>query len=433
MANQGLKNSLGLRFFINMFIVLVLLAAVGMTAVLIKEREGRRNSVINEVSDKWGAWQTISGPILTIPYKKHYKDAKGNTLTDTKYAHFLPDVLSVSGNVKTQVRYRGIYEVILYNAKLLLSGSFSAPDMGAMNIAPENVIWKDAALTLGITDLKGIKGLSAIKWNDAELIATSGCITNDVVYSGVGAQAPLDSQNKKYTFALDLDLDGSEEFKFTPLGKKTNVKISSNWNTPSFVGSFLPESRQIDADSFSAEWNVLDLNRNYPQKWLGHRDIMSSAFGVKFLMAVDEYQKTMRSVKYAIMFIVLTFLSFLMIEILSKKAIHPVQYFLVGAGLVLFYVLLLSLSEHILFQYAYLTASVALVLLIMAYTKTVLKDNVLAGVVTGILVTLYGFLYIVLQLQDYALLLGSIGLLAILAIVMYLTRKIDWFDFLSNQ
>jgi inner membrane protein len=212
------------------------------------------------------------------------------------------------------------------------------------------------------------------------------------------------------------------------------VNVESDWANPSFTGSFLPEDRQISADGFNSEWNILHLNRNYPQQWKGANQVVAATvFGVDLLQPVDEYQKTMRTAKYAIMFIGLTFLTFFMIELLSGSTIHPVQYLLIGFALLIFYTLLLSISEYVTFGYAYLAASAAIVSLITIYSVSVLSDWRKAGAILGMLTMLYGYLYILLQLQDYALLMGSLGLLLVLSCVMYLTRNIDWFEIMGSK
>ena len=221
---------------------------------------------------------------------------------------------------------------------------------------------------------------------------------------------------------------------FLPVGETTNVIVKSNWSDPSFTGYYLPDNRKIQSDGFTAEWNINYLNRNYPQSWIGNKHkIDFSAFGLELLLPVDQYQKTMRTVKYAILFISMTFLSFFMIELLGKKNIHPVQYMLIGFALLIFYSLLLSLSEHIDFTFAYLISGIAIIFIITSYTKSVLADNKQTGIIAGILIILYTYLYVVLQLQDYALLIGTIGLFAALTIVMYLTRNIDWFSVLHSK
>lgn len=331
-----------------------------------------------------------------------------------------------------EIRYRGIYEVVLYNGKIHLAGNFLRPDVKDLGIPPKDVLWDKAFLSLGITDMKGIKEAIRIKWRGAKVAASPGIPSGDVLESGVSARVPLDGEARSYPFSLNVDLNGSRNLSFIPVGKETRVALSSPWASPSFQGEFLPETRTIAKDGFSAEWKVLSLNRNYPQKWTGKiAPLDPSAFGVDLLLPVDEYKKTMRTTKYALLFIVLTFAAFFVIEILGRKALHPIQYLLVGLALVLFYTLLLSLTEHLAFQYSFLVASVAIMALVAAYSRSALGSGALAAAVAGVVAVLYGFLYILLQLEDYALLLGSAGLFAALALFMYLTRKVDWFTVLK--
>jgi len=428
MPGDKLKNSVGLRLLIIGVLSLVLLIPAGMIQGLISEREQRRDGAVFEVSYKWGNRQVIAGPILTVPYKKLIKVEKENLVSVIEYAHFLPEHLSINAELFPEIRYRGIYEVILYNAKLQIRGNFTPLDFSQFSILAEDILWKDAFLALGLGDLKGIRDIVKIKLNEADWIANPGIESKEVLEIGISVKPKLSAPSARYDFAVDLDLNGSGEIGFVPVGKETSVKVSSPWGHPSFVGEYLPVERQIQSGQFNAEWKVLHLNRNYPQQWLGSQHkIMDSSFGVKLLLPIDEYQKTMRTAKYAIMFIALTFLTFFLTEVLNRKVIHPIQYILIGLALILFYTLLLSFSEHIKFNSAYLLASLAIIALITAYTRSVLSNNLATAIIAGILIILYGFLYIILQLQDYALLLGSLGLFIILAMVMYVTRKIDWF------
>lgn len=423
-----LKQSVGLRIFIIGIISLVLLIPATMVGNLVHEREQTRNKAIHEVSEKWGNAQTIAGPVLSVPMKKYYKDKDGTLMTRIEYAHFLPDDLTISGSMEPEIRYRGIYQIILYGSNLKLSGKFSLPDLRDFDTRREDIFWKDAFVSVGISDMKGIRDTMSIRWNNSTLNAEPGIPTADVLPSGVSSRVALDEGTTSYTFSLDLNLNGSRELNFVPAGKETKVALASNWNSPSFQGNFLPEKREIAASGFTASWKVLQLNRNYPQKWIGKKhDIFRSSFGVNLMKPVDQYQQTTRTTKYAIMFIVMTFAAFFIIEILNKKAIHPMQYFLVGLALVLFYSLLLSLSEHIFFSLSYLLASSVTVALITAYTHSMFASRTLTTIFGGLLSCLYTFLFILLQREDYALLLGSAGLFIILALFMYLTRKVDWY------
>jgi len=428
MTTLAVKYSIGIRLVLIGLLSIVLLIPLFLIQALISEREIRRIEAVQEVSSKWGKAQTIAGPILTVPFKTYAIDAKGSATTIIQHAHFLPDDLSISGAIQPEVRYRGIYKAVLYNAKLSFVGTFLASNINDFSIPEAEMIWDDAILAVGITDMKGIKDTIRIKWNERDLPVNPGIASQDVQSSGISARAGFNGKIDNHSFSIDINFNGSEELAFIPVGKETRVKISGAWGNPSFVGEFLPEAREIQEDKFSAEWKILHLNRNYPQRWTGNAyKIEPSTFGVRFILPVDEYQKINRTAKYAVMFISLTFLSFFMIEVLNKKVMHPIQYLLIGFALLLFYTLLLSVSEHLGFQFSYVIASAAMTALIAGYTKAVLSNKLLAMVVAGILVTLYGYLYVILQLQDYALLMGSVGLFVILALVMYLTRRIDWY------
>ncbi len=439
--NAWARKSIALKLVSIGFLILILLIPAGMLTSLIKERENTRSEAIREVSSKWGYSQTVTGPILTVPYRTAYKDEKGVVRTAKEYAHFLPEALQVTGTIDPHTRYRGIYEVILYQTELVLKGHFSAPDPAGLAIPPADFLWGEAFLSVGIPDMRGIKENMRIRWNDASYDFNPGIATRDVLGSGVSVPIRLDSAASTYAFELPVKLNGSSELNFVPVGKTTTVTLQSKWQNPKFEGAFLPDSRQVNAQGFAATWKVLHLNRNYPQQWRGDLsrrssgeeynspgDLDGSAFGVTLLLPVDEYQKTMRSAKYNVMFIFITFLAFFFVEVLNKKRVHPIQYLLVGFAITLFYILLLSLSEHISFNNAYGLSGTVIIALITFYAHGIFRSNFITGLVAGILTLLYLFFYSLLQLQDYALLMGSLGLLLILAVVMYFSRNIDWYN-----
>lgn len=436
--NTKIKNSITLRLLSIAFLVLILLIPTSMIESLISEREYRREDVTREVSSKWGGSQTITGPILTIPYTKYIKDEEKNLIQTKAYAHFLPDVLNINGNLSPEIRYRSIYEIIVYNTQLKIDGNFSIPDFNELGINETYILWDEAFVSLGIPDMKGIKDNIDLKWDEKTYAFNPGIETNDVIGSGVSTKVSLDNKlaeiekvdttKKSFNFSFNLNLNGSSFLSFIPVGKETNVSIQSNWAHPSFNGSSLPDEREITKDGFKAHWKELHLNRNYPQQWLGNiHNVYDSSFGVDLLLPVDEYQKSTRSAKYAIMFISFTFLIFFFIEIRNKKRIHPIQFILVGLALTIFYALLVSLSEHIHFNNAYLISSAAIIVMIGSYSITIFKSGKLTALMSGVLLLLYGFIFTILQLEDYALLMGSIGLFLVLAVIMYLSRKIDWY------
>jgi inner membrane protein len=432
---KSLKTNIYFKIATIFFIGLILLIPTSMIESLIFERESTQKDAINEVSSKWANEQTISGPFISIPYIKYVKEfSKKDSTTKIiqlkEYIHILPSELKITGKINPEQRNRGIYEIVVYNSKVNIVGKFNDLNLSEFDIPEKDILFDKAHLSLGINDLRGIEKQIDLNWNSKKFSFNPGVISNDIVKSGINstiAIKPKDSSS--YTFSFDLDLKGSQLLYFTPVGKVTDVSIISSWKNPSFNGSFLPDSRNISDAGFTAKWNVLHLNRNYPQAWIGSKySIDDSSFGIDLILPVDNYQKTYRSIRYAILFIGFTFLVFFFIEVLNKKFIHPIQYILVGIALIVFYTLLLSISEHLQFDKAFIISAIASLLLIAGYVKAILKSNQLTYLITSILFILYTFIFIITQLQDFALLIGSIGIFIILGLVMYFSRKIDWYN-----
>jgi len=429
-TSSWIRNSIILKLTGIGIIVLLLLIPASMLQSLISERNALQNSVINEISQNWASSQTISGPVLTIPYTVVLKDHNNQQRKETKYAHFLPEKLSITGDLTPKTRKRGIYRASLYESSLSISGIIDIPVLSAEQLGADQILYHDAFLQIGIPDMRGITKKVNITWGGEEKSAEPGLPVYEVVRSGVHVPLHLNrvAAQTSVPFNISLALKGSNTILFTPAGKETSVKLSSSWSSPSFCGAFLPEKHSISEKGFKAHWNVLHFNRNFPQSWLGSGyDFSSSTFGVNMITPVQHYQMVTRSVKYAVLIIFFTFMIFFMSEITRKQKVHPFQYLLIGAALILFYALLLSISEHMTFWIAYLTAAGATSLVLSLYTWSIMKK---AGTVIafGVLFTvMYGFLYIILQSEDYALLLGSTGLFVLLCIIMYLTRKVDWY------
>jgi inner membrane protein len=430
--NSWARNSVSLKLVAIGFLILILIIPSTMIDTLIYERMNLRDEATEEVSSKWGGRQALGGPVLTIPYYTYVKNDKGQTETQLAYAHFLPDNLQIEGQLSPEKRYRGIYVVVLYNAKLKVKGRFDALNFDALPLGKESLRLQDAFLSFQVTDMKGIRENIKASIGGKDYNFEPGISSPDIFESGISIPFPI-TDNPIGEFAFTIDLNGSSEINFLPFGKETQVSLSSNWGNPSFDGAFLPDNRSVTEQGFTAQWRVLQLNRNYPQQGIGNFIGNASSFGVKLKLPVDEYQRTTRSAKYCIMFIILTFLTFFFVEILNKKRIHAIQYLLVGFAITLFYILLLSMSEHISFDLSYWVAAGIILLMVTFYAKSNFQSNFLTGLTFSILGILYAFFYSLLQLQDYALLMGSFGLLFILAIIMYLTRKIDWYAFSTDD
>jgi len=432
---KNLKSNVYFKVTTIVIITLLLLIPTFMIRTLITEREWTQNDAIREVSAKWGEEQTISGPFISIPYYRYVKefsqkDSIEKTIQLREFLHILPTQLSISGQINPEKRQRGIYEIVVYNSKLDISGTFNQLDLAALEIQSDNILFDKAEFVVGINDLRGIEKQVNLNWDSEKIPFNPGVPSNDIVSSGINASLEIDpTADKIYNFDFSLDLKGSQKLYFTPVGKVTDIDLSSKWPNPSFNGTFLPDNRDVSEEGFNANWNVLHLNRNYPQIWASNRhSIDNSAFGIDLLLPVDNYQKSYRSIRYAILFIGFTFLVFFFIEVLNKLFIHPIQYILVGFSLIVFYTLLLAISEYLKFNLAFIISAVATLSLIAGYVKAILKSTKLTMLLSGVLAVLYSFIFVIIQLQDYALLIGSIGVFIILGIVMYFSRKIDWYN-----
>jgi len=429
--NSWLKNSISLKLLIITILMLLLLIPASMIKSIIYERESLSNQTVIEVSNKWAGSQQINGPILSIPLIYEYKDG-GKSYETTKYLHILPEELNINGNISPEKLKRGIYEVVVYKSKLALKGQFLLNKEFDRNNLKE-IKYDQAFLTIGISDLRGIEDQVILNWNKTDLKVEPGSKISDLIYSGITVKLPNieTSINKNIDFSFTLNLQGSQNLNFIPLGSTTNVKIKSDWPFPSFNGNFLPDHRKVADTGFDADWKVLQLNRNFPQSWIDSKHaekIRNSNFGIDLILPLDDYKKSVRSSKYAVMCIALTFLIFFLVEIINKRKIHPFQYILVGLGLCIFYVLLISISEHSNFNTAYIISSIAIVGMISLYSLTIFKSKKLSFLLLSTLTSIYGFLFVTLQMADYALLMGSIGLTLILAATMYFTRNINWYE-----
>lgn len=423
-----ISGSITVKLITIGILILVLLIPVSMVTSLIHEREWRQREVVNEINAKWGLEQIVGGPILTIPYEQTRTDDKGKRTRVTRFAHVLPDDLQIIGKVTPHMRYRGIYQAVLYDTQLEIQGYFPRPMASELQVPETDVQWSDAFIAIGISDMRGIKAGIEGQFEGQPLNLEPGIRSRDVLTAGVSAPVTLTTGKANHPFRFAIRLNGSQALSFIPVGQTNHVSLTSTWPDPSFSGAFLPVERTVSQKGFTARWNVLHLNRNYPQQWTGASyQLDESVFGVQLFSPVDVYQKTMRCAKYALMFIVFAFMAFFLSETMHRRRVHPFQYLLVGLAIVIFYTLLLSISEHLNFDWAYLIASVAVAGLVTAYAQTTMRLANASAMVGGILTILFAYLYVLLQLTDYALLMGSIGLFVLLALVMFVTRRIDWY------
>lgn len=423
----SLFQSIGLKLALIAILSLVLLIPSAFIMELIREREQRMTETVNDVTSGWGVSQTLTGPILAVQLKTTLKDNSPDAQLTPRIAYFLPEKLTVTGDVKPEVRYRGIYKVVTYRAVLHVSGNFPAPMLSLLQLEDAGATGRRAWIELGISDMRGINKAVELKSGDTVMTAQPGIPGTQVSASGVHVNLNTIPAHG-FDFSFDLDLNGSENLKFIPVGKQTHVALGSTWKAPSFSGAFLPDSRDVNPDGFKAVWDILELNRNYPQQWVDKQySVEESAFGVDLITLADNYQKATRSAKYAILFIALTFLIFFFAEVMTGVRIHPFYYILVGIALSVFYSLLTAVSEYLPFGISYILSAAVIITMITLFTRSLYKKIRVTLTVSLSLLLLYAFLYVILQLTDYSLLVGNIGLVIILGIVMYYSRKVDWY------
>lgn len=427
-SNFWNKNKIILKsFFIGVLVLLLLIPTIFIQE-LVSERKHRQEEAIAEISTRWAGSQTVTGPVIGIPYTEIISD-EGKTHQLKKWAYFLPGKLNIKAKLVPEKRYRGIYEAIVYTTELQIQGSYDSLAISELNIPHENLLWNEAAVFFDVSDVQGLKEDMILNLNSSKIELIPAKFSTEQFKTALSASLPswVSSAAGPLEFSATVSLKGTGSLLFVPAGRETKAEAVSSWSNPSFTGSVLPDLRTVKDSGFVANWKVLALNRKYPQQWKeGVYSLQSSAFGVDLIVPVDAYQQTTRSVKYAILIIGLTFTAFFLIEWVYGRAIHSLQYLLVGFALCIFYTLLLSLSEYTGFNAAYGLAAIATIGLIGWYVGSMLRSSKMSLFIIFLLAVQYGFVFTLIQLQDYALLMGSIGLFLTLAIVMYFSRKIKW-------
>jgi len=458
---KKVTTSTTFKLFIIGVLSLTLLIPLSFIDSLIWERKNRKKEMIENVNRDWGENVNLQGPILKIPYKTYYtsfvydkkqkKQVEEKKFKDYEYLYVFPEKLNLDIDLKVIPKRRGIYKTSVYKANTKISGNFVQPNFKEFNIQPEDIDWKKITVVFKTTNNKGIEDRVQLQSsqktydfflkevaNEKKSVNTYYTNARNHKYyikdfsefetQNLG-ENPF-NKNGKMEFLMNYNVRGSQRFTLVPVGNTTEVKMRSNWKDPDFTGEFLPGNEDKilpDNQGFKAEWKIIDYQRPFKKAYKNEVPQFDDyAFGVNLLVTVDDYLKTERSAKYAYLVIFLTFLVFFIIQNTGKIQMHAFHYFLIGLALVVFYTLLISISEHINFNTSYLISATATVLLITLYSKAILKSKKFTSYILGILSLLYLYIYVIIQLENYALLVGSIGLFMILAFVMYSSRKIKW-------
>jgi inner membrane protein len=432
------------KFVLILFLILLLLVPLFLVYGLIWERESRARDVRREVGQLWGPEQRILGPFLVVPYTVRIETVQGDKRTEQtqeRRAVFTPDALEVTGRAEAKTLRRSIFEVPVYTARLKLSGRFASPNMADVAAEVATVRWHDAAFVLGLSGVAGLKEGATLKiagGADVPFAPSIGFPSTSQItgihakLAGAGsvpATAP-EQPPQPFAFSVDLTFNGSVSLMAAPVARETRVALSSDWPHPSFAGAFLPDERQVSGAGFTAAWKIPHLARSVPEAWslneAGLERFQPYAFGVTMIEPVEFYSLVNRAAKYGILFVALAFLAVFCLELISGRRVHPVQYLFTGIALVFFYVLLLSLAEHLGFTPAYVLASLATGAMLATYVGSVMVSVQRGLVMLAVFAAIYGILYLILQLEDYALLAGALLGFAALTSVMFLTLRVDW-------
>src|SRR3989338_5275956 len=406
-----IKNSASAKLLAIVLIGIVCFIASLLVLALVEERQSRAEEAEDEIASLWSSQQVLTGPIL-----KFISDGDTNT-------YVIPESIKYDIQIEPEVRQRGIFKSIVYTTKVKASGEFNASDIKTGSVV----------FSLPISDTRGLEKQYSLVWDSKTYPFEPGLAgIEKETSSGLHVSVPMNWNIARIPFSFELQFKGSKSLSVAPVGKETSIDMTSPWTSPKFIGNFLPSSHEISDSGFNAKWQISSFGRSYPQVWQNNEvnlyHIQNSAAGVELLSGVDAYDMTFRSVKYAILFIIITLAAFFLFDILSQVRIHPIQYFLIGSAIALFYLLLLALSEQIGFGGAYIIPTTMIAGMVTLYSRFVLKSARRATPVAALLILLYSYFYFFLQIQDYALLFGALILFVLLSVMMYTTRNIDWFS-----
>lgn len=400
-----------------------------MIRKLIYERQSLESQTQQDIARSWGPSQKMMGPVLSIPFTRTLTRDDGVSTFDYTL-RVLPKDLNLDVNLTTEERKKSIYKAILYTANHDISGSFELPDESAFGKNVATIHWQQATIDIGFTSSASLAHLVEFNWGTTSYMMKAGATDQALFPSGIHANINIDPKLKSYSFDTKIGIHGSETIHYLPLASNTTLTMKSDWSSPGFIGLPLPTQRDISDTGFSATWTLTEYNRSFKDTWEGNEIQLAhqaESFGVDLVQMIGHYQKNMRSAKYALLIISLSFLVFFFFEMLKGNRIHPVQYIFVGLALSVFYTLLLSISEHIGFDLAYVIAAGSVVALVSWYSRFILKQGSSVVVLSLLLGGLYSYIYILLQMEEFALLVGSIGLFLVLAMTMYLSRNMDWY------
>ncbi|KLI20595.1 cell envelope integrity protein CreD [Brachyspira hyodysenteriae] len=448
-----ITKTLGFKILIIVILGLLLLIPMSFINSVVRDRISYQREAVSSIIEPVGSSANIQGIVVAIPYLTRVIDSETKEISYIrKYIFYMPNEYNITGDVEVSSLSRGIFKAPIFNSKLNITGRFDKYNAEIYNLDENNdtILYDEVMIILGIGNKKNLMKLPSIlvngneelKYYEKNISIALNMFNNKFLYT-----ISRDRILNGFDFNITMDIQGGNSLIITPLASENTFKISSKWKDPSFTGGFLPTKREVNNDGFNAEWNIASFNTAFTKYWTSDENAnradnvddtqyftadqnfnrSSNNVLISFLLLNDNYQKTSRSVKYAILFIFIPFFVLFLCEVLSKKRIHPVQYILIGIANAIFYLLLLAISEHINFNISYFISALMVTALTSIYIGYIIKSPKYTISMAIVEALIYIFLFGILQLTDYALLMGTLGLFAVIALAMYFTRNVDWY------
>lgn len=438
----NVSKTFGFKIFTILILGLLLLIPMTFIDSVVRDRKNYQAEAVSSIIEPIGGAANIEGLIIAIPYMKKIISEKETTYK-REYIFYMPNGYNISGDVEINLLKRGIFKVPILNSTLNIKGKFDKYNSNLYNLDENDstILFDEAIMIFGIGNKKNLLKLPKIIVNGNEeleyyqkTIKINLNMFRNIFLFNISKEKIFNG----FEFETKIDIQGGNSLIINPMAADNYFNITSKWNDPSFTGGFLPTKREISKNGFNAEWNIASFNTSYNKYWTSEEFNENNEYEfennksqnnviISFLLLNDNYQKILRSVKYSILFIFIPFFVLFLCEVISKKRIHPVQYILIGISNAIFYLLLLAISEHINFNISYLISAIMVILLTSAYIGCIIKSKkyILSMAIVEILI--YIFLFGILQLTDYALLMGTLGLFIVIAAGMYFSRNVDWY------
>jgi inner membrane protein len=442
---SGITGSQGFKAGTLVLLTLIMLIPISMVKSLIFERSYRASEVKEDISSSAGGPLQFAGPVIKIPGKRSIErvfiNSEGRKSSEYHeedfYLWYTAEELDIKVDLDTENKFRGIFYSPVFKGKISLSGYFNLEGIAADLEENEKLQPENAELIIPFFNQKGIRKIEQSLWNGTDITLHPGnrglSFSSGGIFSGIPFSLDNDKSDQSPNFSFNILIAGAGKVSILPLASRASVSVRADWPAPSFGGFSIPDNHDITDEGFYAQWNCSSLSSGIPVRWnsetvFDQYNLSASYIETDFINVHYHYEQNERAAKYAVLFILIPFITLFLFEHFFRRKIHIIQYILAGIANIIFYLLLLSLSEHISFNLSYLISAVSVTVMLCLYTFSTLKQDRKAWFMAPVMTAVYLFLFITLQSEDWALLIGSAGVFAITAFIMFITRKIDFYQ-----